>query len=483
MFIKESTLQNIILTSLLLVLYALPFDIKAQDVNLKIHLEGVYSSKISLLPLAGANALKPIIEKPGIKQGEIVSLIVPKDRLPGEFVLRFDYQDKESSTPYPSEKYIFINNQNLELWAKPKFINNPDSTRFQRDEKENALFLSFSKENAAKKEQLALLQNFLMNYDQPQSVFYTAGTDEYENRRKEYNEWIINQIQQNKEAFVSRTFPFQYVQKIEWKGKEPDRMNSLISHYFDDMDFKDPLLVKTSGLKDWMNKYVNLYGAMSTTIALRDSLFTLAGKIAIEKAKTGHPLVYGWMVDYFYKGYEGFNIAAGIKMLEPYLQDPRCLTTKRLEIEKRLQGIETLVPGVIAPDFTAKDETGKPVQFRSYKTNAQYKLLLFWSADCMHCKDMVAKLYPFYQQAGNKGLLDVFAISVDFTDTEIKAWEDAKAKLTGWKHSRPDGGINSQVANAYFILATPVMILIDSKTNKIIDLPDSVEQLEKTMKL
>ncbi len=169
-------------------------------------------------------------------------------------------------------------------------------------------------------------------------------------------------------------------------------------------------------------------------------------------------------------------------MLETYLQDPRCLTTKRLAIEKRLQGIETLIPGALAPDFAIKDDAGKPIQFHNYKTNSRYKLVLFWSADCMHCKDMVQGLQSWYEQIADKKIADIFAISVDFTDTEIKVWEEAKTKLKGWKHSRAEGGINSKEANAYFILATPVMILVDSKTNKIVAMPDNIAQLKESIK-
>jgi hypothetical protein len=454
-------------------------NVSAQDVNLRVHLSKVYSSKISLIPLSGAGALKPILEKGGIKDGETAVLTIPKDRLPGQFVLRFDYEEKEGSTPYPSERYLFISNQNLELWVQPKAVNNPDSTYFQKGEKENTLFATFSKENGKRKEQLGLLQNFLMSYDQPQSKFYASGREEYENRRKEYNAWITSQMNLHKDAFVSCTFPFQYVQPIEFKGTEKDRMNSLIEHYFDAMDFKNPLLAKTADLKDWMNKYVNLYGAMSTTIALRDSLFALAGKRAIEKAKLGHPLVYGWMVDYFYAGFESFNITSGMKMLKPYLDDPYCLTNKRQAIEVRLKGMETLVPGALAPDFPWKLNSGKIIQFHDFKTEAKYKLVLFWSADCQHCKELVGKLYPWYQNPVYRDLMDVFAISLDETDTEIPAWEKAIVNYPAFKHKRAEKGIRSPEANAYFVLATPVLVLVDAKTNKIVALPETVEQLEK----
>jgi len=454
----------------------------AQNVNLKIHLSGVYSSKISLLPLSGSGALKPLIEHPGVENGKTAVLTVPKDKLPGQFVLRFDYVEKEGSAPYPSEKYFFIGDQDLELWVQPKSVNNPDSTYFQKGEKENTLFMTFSMQNGKRKEQLGLLQNFLMSYDQPQSKFYNSGIDEYENRRGEYNSWVRSQVELHKDAFVSCLFPFQYVQPIAWKGTEKERMNSLIEHYFDGMDFKNPLLAKTAELKDWMNKYVNLYGAMSTTVALRDSLFALAGKRAIEKAKLGHPLVYGWMVDYFYVGFESFNISSGIKMLEPYLNDPYCLTTKRQAIEVRLKGMETLVIGSVAPDFPWKMSSGKVIQFHDFKTEAKYKLVMFWSADCQHCKEVLEKLYPWYQNAAYRELMDVFAISLDETETEIPAWEKAVTSYPAFKHKRAEQGIRSPEASAYFVLATPTMILVDSKTNKIVALPETVEQLQAKMK-
>ena len=69
-------------------------------------------------------------------------------------------------------------------------------------------------------------------------------------------------------------------------------------------------------------------------------------------------------------------------------------------IEKRLKGIKTLTIGTLAPDFiinTSSNLTGfeNPLSFKTgttfhqYKTNSRYKLLLFWSADCGHCKDLV----------------------------------------------------------------------------------------------
>lgn len=318
---------------------------QAKDVTITIHLRGVYESKISLLPLTGPNALKTVLSVEGIKNKGIATLAFPDENIPGEFVLRFDYKENILTTPYPSEKRIVANDQDLELWVHPVYCNNTDSTWFQKDEKENTAYLKFLKENARQKEILGLLQNFLLNYDDPRSSFYSEGISEYEKRRKAFNSWISQQMKLFKSLYVSNLFGFQYIPGIRWEGTEAERKQSLRDNYFEEADFSRPLMVKTSGMKEWMDNYVNLFGELATSIPIRDSLFTLAGKTAIEKARKGDPLVYGWMVDYFFDGYESFNITKGIKMLQPYLDDPECLTSKRLEINKRLKGMETLVPG------------------------------------------------------------------------------------------------------------------------------------------
>jgi len=458
---------------------ALPPDLFAQDreVTVNIHLRGVYESRISLLALSGSGTFKTIAEAPGVKNNETTRLSVNRESLPGEFVVRFDYKEKETSTPYPSEKHIFINDQDLELWVSPMYCNNADSTRFQEDEKENVAFVRFTKESGRQKDQLGLLQNFLMNYDDTGSKFYKQGVKEYEQRRKAYNQWLVARSHQDNALFVSALFCFQYVPEISWKGSETDRIRSLINHYFDGMDFKNPLLIKTSGLNKWMDVYVNLYGQLSTTALIRDSLFPLAGKVAIEKARLGHPRVYGWMVDYFYRGYETNGLPAGMKILEPYLNDPNCLTSKREEIARRLKGIKTLIPGSKAPDISLRDPEGNLFELNHFETPHRYILIFFWSAGCSHCIEMVNALYPWQQKAEVQQKIMVLAISLDETVEEMKAWQLKRKQLSGWKQLQSGEGIRSKVASDYYVLATPVMVLLDAKTREIVALPNTLDEL------
>lgn len=457
--------------------FSLTVNAQERDISVTFHLRGVASSDISILGMTPNGTMKPFTDVKAVNNGATVTLNVPKEKLPGEFVIRFDYREKPESTPYPSEKYVMINDQNLELWVSPIYCNNGDSTYFQKGERENDGFLRFSQENGKKKEKLGVLQQFLMNYDDTESGFYQQGTKEYEQRRQAYNQWLDNRVKQDRNLFISSIYRFHYVPQIPWNGTEQDRMIHVIDHYFDGIDFNDLVITKTTQLNEWMNSYVNLHGQMATTVALRDSLIPAAAYKAIERAKLGHPQVYGWMVDYFYRGFESNNIPAGMKVLKPYLEDPNCLTSKRMEIERRLKGMQSLVVGSKAPNIELKSSLSESFNLYQYSPSTAKILLIFWSADCSHCVQTVDAIYPWLEKPENKGKVTVIAVSLDETATEIPKWDQKIKMLGGWKHMRAEEGVRSKVANDYFILATPVMIVLDTKSKEIISIPNTPEEL------
>ena len=475
---SESLFDVIILRVCFTILLFSPIYASAQNVSMNIHVRGVNQSKISLLSLTENGIFKPIIEINGVSNGTTAPLVIEKQYLPGEFVLRFDYKENATSTPYPSEKRLLIGFQNLELWVNPKYCNNPDSTYFQPGELENTAYMTFAEESLRPKEKIALLQDFLMNYDDTKSKFYKQGIREYEKRRQSYNQWLAGRTAQDSGLFAGSLYWFEYIPSVDIEGSETDRVKSMIDHYLDGADLSDPSVIRTSQLTRWIDTYVNLHGQLATTVALRDSLFPKAARKAIEKARTGHSEVYGWMVDYFYRGFEVNNIPAGMKALEPYLNDPDCLTSKKKEIERRLNGMEMLVAGSKAPDIELKDESGQQFNLYNGRFSSPYLLLLFWSADCSHCKEVIEGLYPWQQNPLIKSQLSVVAISLDETESEIKSWQSARKNYEWWTHLRAGEGVRSKVAADYFILSTPQMILLDAGTKKIIILPGSLAELK-----
>ncbi len=445
-------------------------------------LKEAYDTKITITPFDGLRAVKAIAEVNGLKNGETIKLFIPEQYLPGEFVLRLDYRTNESDTPYPSEKNIFINQQDIELSINPPFINNGDSTQFKEGENENTVYGNFMVENAKKRKQIDLLQQFLMAYDQPQAKFYTIGIKEFEHRRNDYNQWLKDQAKINKNLFVSNLFQFQYIPSIAWGGNEEDRLNQLLKTFFDGIDFNDPIIIRTRELNKKMSDFMGLYGVKATTLEMRDSMFTEAGSVACNIASKGHPKVYGWMVDYFYNGYETYQIDKGMQMLQKHIENPNCLTSKRQQILKRIEGMKTLISGKIAPDFTLNDSENNPFNFHTFHGNATYKLLVFWAADCSHCEELIDNLSKWYAVPENRTLVDIVAVSMDESEVGIQKWKQAILNLKGWNHMHAIKGVNSVVANDYSILSTPVMMLVDSQSNIIKSNPDSVKELTKDLK-
>lgn len=463
-------------------IFILPELLSAQHNNLKltVNVYGIYKSKISIIPLSGARQT-PLGVVIAAKENNPASFSIPERHLPGEFLLRFEFHEsKESSRPYTSDKMIILNDEDTKLWINPKQPNNYETTYFHEGEKENNAFIEFMQQNNTNLEMLDLLQNFLLSYDNIESDFYKSGIDEFNNRRKKHNSWIDSMKEKHKGLFTASLFSFYYVPEVNWVGSELERQQSLIDGYFYGVDFDNEMILKSSSLRTWMDNYVNLYVDMAINPQMTDSLFTQAGYQAIESAKSGHPDVYGWMVDYFFNGYESLDIQMGIEMLAPYIADPNCRTGRRKEIERRLEGIQSLTPGTIAPDFSFKDTSGEKIKFSEHKTDAPYKLVLFWSADCGHCVDMARNLHRW--QTGNLEKLEVYAISLDETETEIPKWNKLKNDFKDWIHILAKGGINSPHANSYFILSTPSMFLVDSKTGKIIISPSNINDLDSAVK-
>jgi thiol-disulfide isomerase/thioredoxin len=477
---KEKRLFLIIITILELTLVS-SISAQTHDNEIIIHLLRVYESNISLFSQSGTKIPKSITEVKDVKKGEMVHLDVPKDYLPGDFLLRFSYKKENGSSSSSSEMNIIMSNQSLELWVNPRYCNNPDSTWFQKGERENSTFMQFTKGNNRKKAKLGQLQKFLMSYDDTTSLFYRQGIDEYEQRRQAYNQWLDSCINKDRQLFVSHTYRFQYIPQIDLHSTGEDRIFGMLHHYFDGIDFNDSTIIKTIQFNEWMDHYVNICAKMAPTPALRDSLIPIAARNAIDKAKQGHPLVYGGMVDYFYKGFETNNIPNGMKVLQPYLNDPNCLTSKKMEIERRIKGMETLVKGSKAPDILLKDADSSMFELINYKPSSKYILILFWSAECSHCAETINALYPWQHQQEINKKMSVVAISVDETETEIKTWNQKIKDLIGWKHMRAKDGIRSKVASDYFVLATPVMILLDAKTKEIVSIPSTFSQLKNDL--
>lgn len=449
-------------------------------VTLKIAVHGVEQYHFSIIPLSAKSTNKPLKTLPqNNKQSVVVD--IEAQYCPGEFLLQFSMNDANNQL-VRKEHSVFIDNQNISIEVNPWFINNPDSIVFISGGDENKLYNRVEKQLQLNKDAVNLLLAVLVMYDNNKSPFYEQTIKEYRQRIKENNELITNTIKENKTLFVSSLFRFYEISEIDDYKNEGNRKKQQIDQYLNTFDFKDKLVLQSSVFRKWLDNYVGLYLDQYQTKNERDIILAKAGETVLTKAQHGNTAVFSWIIDYFFEGYESMNMPSGIKMLERYIENPSYLSSRKEQIKTRIKGIETLNAGMLAPDITVESIKGDKFQFQKYQTDKPYKMLLFWSADCEHCVETIGQLYPWYSNTSAKDFFDIIAISLDNTETEIPKWKQIIKTLPQWLHSRAQGGLQSEQAKKYYVVSTPVMILVDSKTNKIIAIPDHYKEIELYLK-
>ena len=447
------------------------------DRKITLKIEGNTVSNIALFPLTGSNTQKPIKAVEQAKPGDVIDFVIEKGSIPSDFQIMFEFRNPSNGQPARTERRIFVNKQNVEIRVNPLYASIDDSIQFSKDDAENTVFLKFMKESNHAREMLGVLQMVLSKYDSQKSAFYKEALKEYAGKHKEYTEWIKKQTKEHSKLFVSHTFRFQYIPSIDWTVDEDVKKQKMLADYTAMVDFNDAQMLKLSDYRKWLDSYVNLHFGKGFNAQQVDSALTSAGKRLIELAKSGDPKVYGNMVDYFFEGFESMDLQGGTRMLSTYVNDPKCPATKKSLIQRRLEGLGTLYVGAIAPDFEIVDSKGQNVQFGKFGAEKPFKMLMIWSADCEYCKQFTDQLYPFYTNSPVNKSFDVLALSLDDTETEIPMWLKSTEELPAWTHARAKGGLLSPEAQAYFVVATPVILIVDSKTNEIVAMPQTARDV------
>ena len=441
--------------------------------QLKVHLRGVYDAKITITPFNGVKVARPLRVFNGVKSGETVQTDIPGELLPGEFLLRFDYRKKETDNSYPSELQLYLNNEDIEIYVNPLYTKG-DSLKLEND-RENTAWERFSVGTAHQLRQIGLLEQLLAAYDRPNSTVWKKAATEYTKRTASYNQWVDSAKQADNSLYVSHLYYFSHIAPVDWKLPDDKRFEKQVNEWFDGFDFNDTLVIRSPQMNQFVTQYVNQFGSRATTEMLRDSLFTMAGQLAIGLASAGHPKMYGWMTDYFYNGYESYNITAGLRMLERHINNPRCLTIKKQSIISRLEGMKKIVPGVQAPNVTVTDIENHERMLNFSSERMGYHLLMFYDAECGHCNELLDKLQSWYSNPANKAWIDVYTVSIDNSRKQWEAFH--KKKSFAWNDMYADGGINSQAANDYYILSAPQMFVMNND-GQLVAMPGTVKELD-----
>ncbi len=243
------------------------------------------------------------------------------------------------------------------------------------------------------------------------------------------------------------------------------------AHYWDNTNFQDSTLIRTPIFKSKLDEFFN-----TRVLMIPDSVYKESVNI-IEKSR-GCKAMFRYLVSYCFN-YALSNKYMGMDAAFVYLAKKYYLTGEADWVDKKtLENIEREVIltqynliGLKAQELKLPTMDGDWVSL--YETEAPFTLLLFWEADCGHCKKQVPQV--------KTGLLDKFKpygfkVFAVHTQNDKEKWENFVTEhelfdfINCWD---PQNQTNFRVY--YHIDSTPVMYLLD-KEKKIIAKKLDIEQ-------
>jgi len=271
------------------------------------------------------------------------------------------------------------------------------------------------------------------------------------------------------------------------------------NHYFDNFDPGDPRLLRTPLYED---KIMNFLDKVIPQIP--DSIIPYVDML-IEKSKHDSTL-FRYMLITLFNHYAKSNImgmdAVYIHIADKYYIKEAWWSDKKFieDLKDKVEKTKPLLIGKIAPDIqllyvpaahfqaAANDTALKKYphvgqQFNLHNLKAKYIILIFWEADCGHCKKAVPELYKIYEEKfkPEKDII-IVAVSTLFGEEGKVKWVNFvnEHKLYDWINAW--NPYSYQFKLTYDITSTPQIYVLD-ENKKIIAKRIAVEQIPEIIEI
>lgn len=248
------------------------------------------------------------------------------------------------------------------------------------------------------------------------------------------------------------------------------------SHFLDDTDFSDTLLLSTNVLTGKAIDYMSFYSNSNMNKEAQEYYFIQAVDTILHKAMDNGK-VYDFIMEYLIEGFDMYGFDKVITHIaENYEPANTCVNEDRKsELQKRVENLRKLAVGNQAPDIAIRQADGST--FRIEDIQSDHILIVFWASWCPHCEAMMPDIKKLYND-NNMVNFEVLSISIDTSATEYAAAIASQA--TSWINYSDFKGWDTEAAIDFSIYATPSMFLID-KNRKILARPVSVYELRNAL--
>lgn len=403
-------------------------------------------------------------------KGRFVFSSTTKELLPGMYFFSTAKQTKWVDFVVYHEKPFFTFSTNEADWTANMEV---------KGSKENEVLFDYQRASG-----LAYRENdeLMLSADSAQRVQYRIQL-----QQKQVD--IKNQtIQNHPNCMISKVMLATKEVPTPFTSPEGDTLSNtqryeyFMHHYFDNMPLDDDMLVRTprqifyQKVMDYFDKY--LKGAPpETIIAYADSL--------IERSRPSKEN-FKWLVHSLKEKYLHSNItiyeAVCVHIIKRYYSTGEafwCPPSTLDEINAAAEKWDRLLIGKVPPELILFDTNHVPHSLHNLPH--RYKLLVFWSPTCGHCKVMIPALYEKYAQLCESYDIGAFAILSEPDEATRPKWHQFIAQHhLDWLNL--DGGeANIDWHDVYDIVTTPQIYLLD-ENNQILAKKLNAETFEKIVK-
>lgn len=263
-------------------------------------------------------------------------------------------------------------------------------------------------------------------------------------------------IKSSKQHYAASPFkdPEEYIEEVK-------------KHFFDAIDFKDPILRNSTFINDRLTDYV-FYLNQADNTESKNILQKEAIKYAIEKTEKDYILLKNFEETLLQRYLVEENTEMIYYVIEEYYNNLPVEYQEDSLKRKILAELKTAV-GNEAPDFTWK-KNGVNKNLHSL-IGSEYYILVFFSSGCPHCQDQMPKFYEFINEIEN-----IRVVAVGLEDQK-EDWEKMTANYKEFINILDLDKWDSKKVKDYGITAIPSYFVLDAN-KKILAKPNDLDELK-----
>lgn len=386
----------------------------------------------------------------------VFEFVLPADAKKGSYRVTYDMRNNKFAD-------FLFNKEDVSFTFNPKF---PEETISFNQSKENKLFQNYLNAIANEQKKTDSLQvSYIKAPKESTKQLYKSSLSKLKNIQASFNDSSKGTLAN---SFIKATNRYNSP-KIASNAKE--YYNSIINHFFDNVDFNSKDLYNSAFLVDRISDYV-FYINYSDDKKTQASLHKKA--IAKTLSLIKDPIFKRDVIEFLIAQ---FKSAKQVNMIDYlfatyYNKLPKGLQNNEFKTST-LDDLKSEV-GRIAPDFSWT-ENGKTQKLSTLKDGKNY-ILVFWSTGCGHC---LREIPVLYEKTKNLKNIKVVSFALERDDLD---WNKFKTKLKGWHNAIGLNKWENKIARTYQINSTPTYIILNAD-KKIIAKPEHLKDVDEFIKL